>query len=144
MADVGALQLATGIQVLGVAVATDQSTTSAAFVDVPGLTAAIVAGTYHFKIVGRTNSAADTAKVAVNGPTLSGTGISLVGVAAATTQAIAYDTTVVTNITTNKPFFIEGIVTVSASGTFAVRFASTGGASVTIKAGTTLFLLQVA
>lgn len=138
------------------ALTSNVSTTSTSFSDVTGLTIAVSAtGTYVFEVVGWFTSSVSTEgiKFAMNGPTASFLSLS-VAYGATTTYAngyanyTAYDdgpTLSQSGGSTPREFRIQGTATISATGTFAVRFAAeTGGAnSATVNSGSFFRLTPV-
>ena len=117
----------------------DQSVTSStAFTNVTGLTFAVTLGTYTFDFIIPISAGAGGLKLAVNGPTLT-----LLSAALNNNSAItsAYDTNIAT-IGGAGPLLvrIHGVVTVSASGTFALRFgqAVSNAAASTILKGSSV------
>ena len=131
---------------------TDRTNSTSSFADVTGLTFSVSSGvTYRFEAFLVFESQATTTgfRFAVNGPaspTILAYGVRATAGAASdvTRWNQAYDSgtaTSGTGFTTNNFARIEGIVKPSASGTFAVRFASEApGANdqITVKAGSTL------
>lgn len=138
------------------ALTSNVSTTSTSFSDVTGLTIAVSAtGTYVFEVVGWFTGSATTEgiRLAMNGPTA--TFLSLSIAYGNTTAPVngyanytAYDdgpTLTQSGGSTPREFRIQGTATISATGTFAVRFAAeTGGAnSATVNSGTFFRLTPV-
>lgn len=136
----------------------DQTISSTSFADITGLTFPVTAGVYRFRaqIIHQTDNTARGNQFAVNGPTLTtlfaksskqatagGTGSTDMFTDAIIT---AYDTanpasTTEVAATTNLLCTIEGIVQVSATGTFALRAKrSSATGSGTVKAGSNVDL----
>ena len=118
------------------------------------LTASISAtGTYGFIATGSATSGAVTEglSLAINGPTASS--LSLFGTVPTNstggvtgTFVTAYNTKVSSiqiSPAGNSRWILNGYVTVTATGTFAVRFSSETGGTVTIQSGATLILFPV-
>jgi hypothetical protein len=95
-------------------------TSSTTFVDATGLTFAVTSGTYTFDFIIPCLAGAGGLKLAVNGPTLTSLYAALGN---NTTNIAAYDTNILTAGASTLVVRIHGVVTVSASGTFALRFA---------------------
>lgn len=100
----------------------DQSiASSTAFVDVSQLSFAVTSGTYTFDFIIPVTAGAGGIRLAVNGPTLTSLYAAL---ANNTTSIVAYDTSIITLSGAGTLVVrIHGVVTVSASGTFTLRFA---------------------
>lgn len=116
-------------------VTTNQTVTSStAFRDATGLGFAVTSGTYSFMFIVPLVVGAGGFKLGVNGPTLTSLYAALAGNAPAT----AYDTNIISSAGSGSlVLLIQGIVTVSASGTFILRFgqATSNAAATSILAG---------
>jgi hypothetical protein len=143
----GAWVNCTGYQnVVTSSVDTANSTTTLS--DVTGLTFPVTAGqTYHFSALINYTAAATTtgSRWSINGPTssmLSYTSTYTLSATASTVNyASAYNMPAAANtgsLTAANTAKVEGVVTASASGTVAVRFASSTTSAITAKGGSTL------
>ena len=113
---------------------TQTVTSSTAFTNATGLGFAVTSGTYSFLFIVPMVSGAGGFKLGVNGPTLT----SLYAAYAGLTAATAYDTTIISSSGAGSlVLLVQGIVTVSASGTFILRFAqnTSNAAATSILAG---------
>jgi hypothetical protein len=117
----------------------DQSRTSSiAFVDATGLSFAVTSGTYAFDFLVPFTSGAGGLVLAVNGPTLTSLYVALGNNTSAIT---AYNTNIiVSGGAATLVARVHGVVTVSASGTFTLRFsqASSNAAASTILKGSSV------
>jgi hypothetical protein len=110
-------------------------TSSTAFVDVTQLSFAVTSGTYTFDFIIPVTAGAGGIKLAVNGPTLTSLYAALSNNPASIS---AYDTAIITLAGAGTLVVrIHGVVTVSASGTFTLRFgqASSNAATSSVLAG---------